>query len=178
MATTTKASTSRTRAAGQIRSLSISKSLFRPWVAFSLYAFIPIAFIFVFNSIIVARLLKLKKVKAKQQNLTSSTQQNGAYFSAMTAMFLSVSFLLLLLLIPSISLIVSIPYWSRDAKSQALLKMMFAITDTLVALNHSINFLLYCMTGRRFRREFMLMVGCKRNNAVEPQEQNTAMPQM
>ena len=126
---------------------------FRPWIALSLYAFLPIAFIFTFNVIIVVRLAELRRKREKRQETLSSSSSNvkqkNSAVSAMTAMFLSVSFVLLLLLTPSISIYVSIPYWPKDAKTQATLALILAITDTCVYIEHSINFFLYCLTGRK-----------------------------
>lgn len=36
----------------------------------------------------------------------------------------------------------------------------FAAAKLGIIVNSSINFLLYCMSGRRFRQEFLFVIGC------------------
>ena len=139
----------------------------RPWIGLVAYAFVPITLIFIFNVVIVVMLLKHNRMKAKKEMTTTSRQPSDAKLSSMTAMFLSVSIVLLVLLIPSISIYVSIPYWAEDPESQATLSLVLAITDTLVHTDHSINFFLYCLTGRKFREEFVSMLCRKKEEAHE-----------
>ncbi len=87
----------------------------RPWIAFSIYAFIPITGILFLNVIISYKLLILKqKVRPGNKIGTGSgdNSQSGdkKNVSQMTAMLLSVSIVFLILIIPSITVIVAKPH--------------------------------------------------------------------
>ncbi len=87
----------------------------RPWIAFSLYAFIPITGILFLNVIISYKLLILKqKVKPGNKIGTGSgdNSQSGDKKDViqMTAMLLSVSIVFLILILPSITVIVAKPH--------------------------------------------------------------------
>ena len=87
--------------------------------------------------------------------------------TSLTIMFLSVSIVWLLLITPSMSNIVALPYWVETDEDWDLFFVIAAVTDSFVYINHSINFLLYCISGRRFREEFLAMIGCKKKDQRE-----------
>lgn len=53
------------------------------------------------------------------------------------------------------------PYWADMVKVQAA----FAFAKTGIVFNSASNFLLYCLTGKRFRRELFKTLGCFRGAA-------------
>ena len=48
--------------------------------------------------------------------------------------------------------------------------MWSAISSCLMYINHSINFFLYCMAGKKFRDEFKAMINCKINERKSAME--------
>ena len=42
-----------------------------------------------------------------------------------------------------------------------------AVTYVLMCMNHSINAVLYCIVGSRFRQEILRMLGCEKENISE-----------
>jgi hypothetical protein len=47
-----------------------------------------------------------------------------------------------------------------DFKEVALYALITRIADLCIYTNHAINFLLYCVSGQRFRKEMKLMFSC------------------
>ncbi|XP_074660611.1 putative G-protein coupled receptor 139 isoform X2 [Tubulanus polymorphus] len=130
----------------------------RPWIAFTLYAFLPISIIFACNIAIVYTLIKIRKKKLVNQ--ASKKTDRNKRVNSMTGMFLAISLTFLCLITPSISVVISIPYWGTGMHDRARLYLTLAVTEILVYSNHSVNFVLYCITGRRFREEFLKLCSC------------------
>lgn len=81
----------------------------------------------------------------------------------MTAMCLSASFCFLLCITPSIVLLIGRPYWTSSEHPNSVYFICKSVSNQLVYVNHSANFFLYCLTGRRFRQELVLLCACKRS---------------
>ena len=128
----------------------------RPWIAFAVIMVTPFCSIIVFNIMIVVSLLRSRRMRA---SATSTGGGNdGRAFIQTTAMCLSVSFAFLICIAPSILILIGKPYWKRTG-GNAGYTIAKVINNQLVYLNHSINFLLYCLTGERFRTELMTLFG-------------------
>ncbi|ELT97917.1 hypothetical protein CAPTEDRAFT_223047 [Capitella teleta] len=122
----------------------------RPWVAFTLYTLIPISSVFVLNLLIIQRLISVHRA-------TKGSRSSNFAQSSLTAMFLSVSIVFVVLLTPAM-----LNHATRAYREETSLSYLItAILDSCSYLNHSVNFFLYCLTGRRFRAVFVAMVsGC------------------
>ena len=118
----------------------------------ALYSFGPFALMFVTNFAIV-----FKFVKAKcQKNLAESTNQALVKVATRgTAMVVTVSITFLLLTAPTAVYLTIIPFGIRVAKTvrHDLSPLFRAFVVFTHYLNHSINGLLYCIVGSRFREE-------------------------
>ena len=121
----------------------------RPWIAFTLVTGVPFSVIGVCNASIIKALLRARKLH-RQQNIRT-TQQKTYY--QMTIMCLGASCAFLVLVTPSIVLLIGKPYWTSRDDPNVVYDIAKAINNQLVYVNHSINFFLYCLTGKRFRRE-------------------------
>ncbi|KAK2148109.1 hypothetical protein LSH36_515g01063 [Paralvinella palmiformis] len=124
----------------------------RPWIAISLVSFIPFAVILVCNVFIIRALLAVRRLHHEQ----AIASQSDRTLIQMTIMCLSASFAFLVCVAPSIVLLIGRPYW-QDTSWYSIVK---DINNQLVYVNHSINFFLYCLTGKRFRHELMRMCRC------------------
>ena len=148
----------------------------RPWIGFSLYAFIPITAMLILNTLIAVTLVKMKRVREKRVHPATNVDGDGtkrtaakgmsSQITSLTVMFLSVSIMFLVLITPSICNIVALPYWVDTKEDWDLFTVIASVTDSLVYINHSVNFLLYCISGRRFRAEFRTMIGCNNKTHV------------
>ena len=140
------------------------------------YCAIPFMTMLIFNILIIRRLRSLRDDSAlsrggSELSKTGITKQTNS----MTRMLLSVTFYFLLVTVPILifTMFQSVILYKdqyKDKKSGekpdpeklAQLELADAIMTTIVYINHSINFFLYCLTGRRFRRELRAMCGCMR----------------
>ena len=108
-------------------------------------------------------------------NLVLSETESGRSQrdSQLTAILLLVSFSLLILTIPIYARYVTYAFLDRekDAKAFAVYVLVYNITNKTFMTNNSINFILYCLSGSKFRRDLTSMV-CrkhrKRNRPIRP----------
>ena len=75
----------------------------------------------------------------------------------MTSMCLGASFCFLVCITPSIVLLIGRPYWDKEPAYH----LAKGINNQLVFVNHSVNFFLYCVTGRRFRQVIISLFCCR-----------------
>jgi len=103
-------------------------------------------------------MLLLKILAETRSKLSSSRhttdQGSGQQSRNLSIMLLTVSFIFLLTTTPSVVFWVFYAYWDPTSPVTILGP---TVTDTLMYVNHSVNFYLYCITGRRFRTELQLM---------------------
>ena len=113
-----------------------------------LYSFGPFALIFITNFAIV---LKFMRAKFNQGNSTESTNQALSKSATRgTAMVVTVSITFLILTAPSA---VNMALWPNIKLSH---NPVYSIIKNFAEyLNHSINGLLYCIVGSRFRNELL-----------------------
>ncbi|KAK2144073.1 hypothetical protein LSH36_788g01007 [Paralvinella palmiformis] len=109
----------------------------RPWVVLAMASIVPFLLILMSNIAIISGLLRSKTIRERQ--VLRST----------TVMCLSVSFTFLVLVTPNIALLIGKKHWQGNATY----RYARAIASQLVYINHSINFMLYALTGSRFREE-------------------------
>ena len=79
----------------------------------------------------------------------------------LTVMLLTVSVAFSLLNIPYTVFYVyaNVYDWSVDPHAYAITALAQQIGITLLTINYSLNFILYCLTGQKFRQELLCMVG-------------------
>jgi len=140
----------------------------RPWIALILVMVLPFVLIFLFNCMIVHSLVKAQRLRnhaGADRSLTGSSghPKSTISFRQTTFMCLGISFAFLICVAPSIVLLIGKPYWKRA--SAVSYENVKAICNCLGFVNHAINFILYCVTGRRFRQELATMLRCRRADA-------------
>ncbi|XP_013380316.1 thyrotropin-releasing hormone receptor [Lingula anatina] len=148
-----------------------------PWIIFCVYVIGPFATMLVLNILIINGLYNLEKRRfhrngnAPDKWGSDSRSSNGllgsqsqsknerarhAYTKSLTIMLLSVTIAFLVLSIPGFINRLLQSYWKRkigDPHEKAKFELTQAVVLILNYANHSINFFLYCLTGRRFREE-------------------------
>lgn len=149
-----------------------------PWVDAAIYSFVPFVIITILNIQIIRQVLYSRKQRSALQQLTVTSKVNGIVYKTrakrhcegskkLTCMLLAVSFTFLLTTLPmNVLQIVSAFIGPREedfgSSEYALRYAKFTLARTVVELlmyvNHSINFFLYCATGRKFRVQFKVMM--------------------
>ncbi|XP_041374784.1 thyrotropin-releasing hormone receptor-like [Gigantopelta aegis] len=131
-----------------------------PWIDSLLYCILPMMSLFALNTIMIHH---MKKHISRCLSLRNSkTNENQSNQRQMTVMLLLVSFSFLLLTGPmGIVLIVERYVWiPRTLKQTAVSRLLHSVIDNMMYMNHAINFMFYCFTGRKFRNELKRMCCC------------------
>ncbi|XP_052223909.1 growth hormone secretagogue receptor type 1-like [Dreissena polymorpha] len=149
-----------------------------PWVDAAVYSFVPFVIISVLNSMIVRRVLEARR----QRNELQMMPLTNKYLSArsrctvkrsnesskkLTCMLLAVSFTFLITTLPMNILMLVNALLGDDKTSvhsyeykrkYAILTLARTVVEMLMYINHSMNFFLYCATGRKFRQQVKLLL--------------------
>ncbi|XP_070206116.1 probable G-protein coupled receptor B0563.6 [Littorina saxatilis] len=137
------------------------------WIDASIYSFIPCLSLLLLNVLIIRQLRVSIKFSRQFTDSCSSSTKKVVTNTNITVMLLMVSFTFLLLTSPvAIVLLVKRYYWLPDTNAErARARLTHAFVDNLMYTNHAVNFVLYCVSGRRFREELkrlLCAVSCRR----------------
>ena len=123
-----------------------------PLIHAILYSSLPFIVLLLLNLIIIIGLCRVQQQRATMHAEGTTTKST---LTGMTSMLISVSVVFLILTTPySVFIIFAI------AQGRLIVNLLY-ISYILQALNHSINLWLYCLTGTKFRKEFIAMIQCK-----------------
>ena len=138
------------------------------WSTFVVNGVIPFSMLIHMNYVIVQtvrRSRKMFRLNATNTDIESSSQginkgmstRQGTMKSAenqLTIMLLLVTMLFLILLIPTYIRFIYLTFVERDTPSKYASSMLFFhVTHKLYHSNNGINFFLYCISGRKFRKD-------------------------
>ena len=126
------------------------KIKFRYPVNSSLYAFIPFVLMFITNFAIV---LKFVRAKCKCNSTESTNQALAKAATRGTAMVVTVSVTFLILTSPT-----AVHEAIRNVNDLSENPMYRVFMNFTQYLNHSINGVLYCIVGTKFRKEFFKII--------------------
>ncbi|XP_061180277.1 thyrotropin-releasing hormone receptor-like [Saccostrea echinata] len=127
------------------------------------YSFIPTFICSVLNILIIRRVFiarkyrgRLQKCNAGRNNLNNKSLPSERTIK-LTKMLLAVSLTFVLTTLPNSICIVVQNYWDLDYTKDVLRQisnfvLARTITGHLMYINHSVNFFLYCATGKKFRK--------------------------
>ncbi len=152
-----------------------------PYVDLCLYSFLPFLVIIVLNSLIIRTVLTAAtnrrsfRVSQETSGDVTSTEPTSRTEARLTVMLLTISFTFLLTTSPANVVVILNTYWntrlhqlSCQHRMSVLARMRLATTATrlLMYTNHSINFVLYCATGYKFREQLRHLLACRRGRCV------------
>lgn len=153
----------------------------RPWIVLALVNIIPFLFISTCNITMIYCFHRMKHSPVQQLHRKNSTQ---AMVASMTRMCLAVSFAFLILISPSMILLVGRPYWTQDPSSAAKYGIASAAGSLCQYTSNSINFILYCGTGKTFRAQFYqrirchCMLRCRDHSSWDVQDNTLSTPEV
>ena len=106
-------------------------------------------------------LIIYKMIKYKIQRKCLSVETNSTDAESMTAMLISISLLFLVTQVPAI-VVGIVRKRTQDVPRSEEFLVRFYLIDGIWKLlkwvNHAMNFVCYCIAGRRFREEMVAMV--------------------
>ncbi|KAH3848486.1 hypothetical protein DPMN_090853 [Dreissena polymorpha] len=143
-----------------------------PWIDMCVFCIIPFVVIVIGNVLILFKVLNSHKkanvtVAPTNSHRARDQQQaiRNAKQSSMTAMLFTLNIVFLVTTLPvSIYLIGRYAYWTKgaDDATKAKLDFWWAVVNMLMYTNNSLNFLLYCLSGTKFRSEFIRLITRKK----------------
>ncbi|XP_025077658.1 FMRFamide receptor-like [Pomacea canaliculata] len=140
------------------------------WIDLCIFSLLPLSLIVVCNSVIIIKICESRR-KARRivPSVALSTHPDvqaddttSRQVSSMTAILMTLNLVLLLTTMPISAFNIVTPYFKPvldesseqyDPKVTAQFRLAWAIFNMLMYTNNSINFLLYCVSGTRFREE-------------------------
>lgn len=133
------------------------------WLSFTVYCVIPFVVMLVLNIFIIVKLKNMRRSFTMNRKYSTPTRSQINTIS-MTRMLLTVTFYFLTVTTP-VFIFTIIQEWlftsSRiTAEKYGRMEVVDAVLTIMLYLNHSINFLLYCVTGKRFKRELKRILMC------------------
>ena len=145
--------------------INVSKTYSMTWnrIDATLYSFGPFATIGLFNLAIIYKFAKAKLETARAGTTESTNQALSKSAMRGTAILITVSVTFILLTGPG-AIMYSISYYPHP--------LVTAVVYITTCMNHSINAVLYCIVGSRFRQEVLKILWCgkvklHRNTEVE-----------
>ena len=142
------------------------------WFSFVLNAIIPFTLLIHMNYVIVKTVRNSRKLfRSTDTNTGIETRQRTMKTAEnqVTIMLLLVTTLFLILLFPTYFRFIYLVFAKRDTPSEyAESRLIYEITSKLYLSNSGINFLLYCISGQKFRNDLKEILCCSstRNRSV------------
>ncbi|KAH3815956.1 FMRFamide receptor-like [Dreissena polymorpha] len=142
----------------------------QPWIDICVYCIVPFAIILIGNVLILFKVVQSQKKSRRRLHLRS--QQQGIRHvqkSSKTAILFTLSIVFLVTTSPASIYLIGETYWRQDADdaSKAKLDFWWAVVSMLMYTKNSVNFLLYCLNGTKFRKELFRLINWKKRFPTE-----------
>ena len=138
------------------------------WIAFTIYSIIPFCTMLILNSFIIRKLrmmhglLTKRTLSMRKSNSSQQSRKSQRNTISMTRMLLCVTFYFVIVTTPTFIFSIIQEYMFDKTEitpeKNGKIELVDAISTLMLYLNHSINFLLYAVSGRRFRKELYSML--------------------
>ncbi|XP_064609470.1 neuromedin-U receptor 2-like [Liolophura sinensis] len=131
-----------------------------PWIDISVFSLVPFSIIAICNISIITKIAR-SRFRNKVTANSAGEGDNRVKTSSMTALLLSLNTVFLVTTAPVCIYYIGLPEWTRTATSEKKIELdlWHAVLQLLMYLNNSVNFLFYCISGPKFRRELRSMCG-------------------
>ncbi|XP_069138304.1 cysteinyl leukotriene receptor 2-like [Argopecten irradians] len=131
-----------------------------PWVDLTIFCGLPFCFLVTGNVLIITKVFasqRATKRKVDPHNPQSRSQRSQ--MSSMSVMLFCLNCVFLLCTTPVSIYLIGYVHWSRDATetTKANLSLVWTLVNVLMYANNTFNFLLYCVSGSRFRAEVRIV---------------------
>ena len=137
------------------------------WLSFVLNAVIPFTLLIYMNFVVVEAVRNSRemfgtKISAgTDQGMNTKEKTMKSVENQLTLMLLSVTMLFLILLCPTYIRFIYLTFAERDTPAQYANSMLiYQISFKLYSTNSGINFFLYCISGRKFRKDLKEILFC------------------
>jgi hypothetical protein len=149
-----------------------------PWIDLCAFCAFPLTIIVVGNGLILFKLINSqRKLRPRHVQTSSVDHESGqkplsgqcSKISSTTSMLFALNTVFLLSTLPISIYNIGYTHWANVANEHgnAKLDLWWAIVNMLMYVNNSMNFLLYCLSGTKFRREVFRIFFQWRQNRVD-----------
>lgn len=134
-------------------------SFIYPWIDMCTYFFIPALFISIGEVIIIraifeSRSLRRSMSRRAERTVSSNSVKVKDHTSSVTLMLLTVNAVFVACTTPISVYLIGMPYWGdTDVGFSRNSSIAWAVVNMLMYLNHTVNFILYFLSGARFRKK-------------------------
>ncbi|KAK3096654.1 hypothetical protein FSP39_009139 [Pinctada imbricata] len=132
-----------------------------PWIDLTIYCIVPFLSLFIGNILIVTKFLQSRrKLRTQVAPASASEQKNQKKTSSMTLMLFCLNTVYLISSVPISIYLIGYSDWVEpgDAHGQAVSNLLWSLFNVLMYANNTFNFLLYCLSGQKFRNEVKLIL--------------------
>ena len=127
-----------------------------PWISLVLSTLLPFAGILICNGGIIYGLIRAKRMRAQTTSMTSGGPQLNSILATLFAV--SFSFILLSLPYPVALLLQGVNYGNPSSPTYITAVFMLAVAPIFASVNHSLNILMYCLCGKKFRATLLSLL--------------------
>ena len=134
-----------------------------PWVDLSIYSLLPSTILSVCNTSIIFKVISSNRRILRDSSVSGNSTQNGSLAfrryqqSSLTAMLITTSIIYVVCTTPFCIFVIysnnSTYEFLESSQEMAVDELLWAAVNMLQFTNNCINFILYCVSGRRFRAE-------------------------
>ena len=138
------------------------------WIDLCMFCLIPFVVIVFGNSIILFKLLQRNRTSNQQNQNQEISQGRQHHQSSMTAMLCTLNTVFFITTLPISIYNIGYTYWysTTDPHVIAKLELWWSVVNMLMYTNNALNFLLYSLSGSRFRKE-LKRVMCRIHDAAD-----------
>ncbi|OWF54091.1 Orexin receptor type 2 [Mizuhopecten yessoensis] len=131
-----------------------------PWVDLTIFCGLPFCFLVAGNVLIITKVFASQRAARRQvvpHDPNSRAQRSQ--MSSMSIMLICLNCVFMLCTTPVSIYLIGYIHWYRGASEsiKATLSLFWTLVNVLMYANNTFNFLLYCMSGSRFRAEVKLV---------------------
>ena len=140
------------------------------WIDLCMFCLIPFVVIVFGNSIILFKLFQRSRTSKKQERKRDNRHGNNhhRHQSSMTAMLCTLNTVFFITTLPISVHNIGYTYWysTTDPHVIAKLELWWSVVNMLMYTNNALNFLLYSLSGSRFRKELKRVL-CRITDAAD-----------
>ena len=148
------------------------------WIDLCVFYLFPIFILLIGNCAIIYKVLSSQR-KSRRTVVPAITKQvdtrQGKQISRLTLTLMVLSAVFFICITPIVVYPIGEPYWKRDASNEHLAFLFWweTFANLMMYINHSINCILYYLSGTKFRRAVQNLI-CRRrpdhNDTIHPGE--------
>ena len=142
-----------------------------PLIDAAVYSVLPVMLLFILNLLIIAKVFQTERYRINRLNVVSQSliskdhaesdrSQLSNRDKRLVVTLLAVSFTFLFTTLPHSLLLVVDSFLPVNSSLETivLFRLLQTISELFMYVNHSVNFYLYCITGKKFRRYFIIII--------------------